>query len=69
MGRIADGAPLVYGPNGEKSQRVLIQKRQFTMSSAGKALCRWTLATAAVFIDYDNRQFEFIVPNPSDGTL
>lgn len=70
---IADGAPPVYGPNGEKSLAGFDPEEaiQYELGWKGALASGRVQATAAVFfIDYDNRQFEFIVPNPSgDGTL
>ena len=70
---IADGAPPVYGPNGEKTLAGFDPEEaiQYEFGWKGSSADGRLQATAAVFfIDYDNRQFEFIVPNPSgDGTL
>ena len=70
---IADGAPPVYGPNGEKTLAGYDPEEaiQYEFGWKGSSADGRLQATAAVFfIDYDNRQFEFIVPNPSgDGTL
>ena len=70
---IADGAPPVYGPNGEKTLAGFDPEEaiQYELGWKGSLADGRVQATAALFfIDYDNRQFEFIVPNPSgDGTL
>ena len=70
---IADGAPAVYGPNGEKTLAGFDPEEaiQYELGWKGSLADGRVQATAALFfIDYDNRQFEFIVPNPSgDGTL
>ena len=70
---IADGAPPVYGPNGEKTLAGFDPEEaiQYELGWKGSLADGRVQATAAVFfIDYDNRQFEFIIPNPSgDGTL
>ena len=70
---IADGAPPVYGPNGEKTLAGFDPEEaiQYELGWKGSLADGRVQATAALFfIDYDDRQFEFIVPNPSgDGTL
>ena len=70
---IAGGAPPVYGPNGEKTLAGFDPEEaiQYELGWKGSLADGRVQATAALFfIDYDNRQFEFIVPNPSgDGTL
>ena len=70
---IADGAPPVYGPNGEKTLAGFDPEEaiQYELGWKGSLADGRVQATAAIFfIDYDERQFEFIVPNPSgDGTL
>ena len=70
---IADGAPPVYGPNGEKTLASFDPEEaiQYELGWKGSLADGRVQASAALFfIDYDNRQFEFIVPNPSgDGTL
>jgi iron complex outermembrane receptor protein len=70
---IADGAPPVYGPNGEKTLAGFEPEEaiQYELGWKGSLADGRVQATAALFfIDYDDRQFEFIVPNPSgDGTL
>ena len=70
---IADGAPPVYGPNGEKTLAGFDPEEaiQYELGWKGSLADGRVQASAALFfIDYDNRQFEFIVPNPSgDGTL
>ncbi len=70
---IADGAPPVYGPNGEKTLAGFDPEEaiQYELGWKGSLADGRVQATAALFfIDYDNRQFEFIIPNPSgDGTL
>lgn len=70
---IAGGAPPVYGPNGEKTLAGFDPEEaiQYEFGWKGSLADGRVQATAAVFfIDYDNRQFEFIIPNPSgDGTL
>ena len=70
---IADGAPPVYGPNGEKTLAGFEPEEaiQYELGWKGSLADGRVQATAALFfIDYDDRQFEFIIPNPSgDGTL
>ena len=70
---IAGGAPPVYGPNGEKTLAGFEPEEaiQYELGWKGSLADGRVQATAALFfIDYDDRQFEFIVPNPSgDGTL
>ena len=70
---IAGGAPPVYGPNGEKTLAGFKPEEaiQYELGWKGSLADGRVQATAALFfIDYDDRQFEFIVPNPSgDGTL
>ena len=70
---IPDGAPPVYGPNGEKTLAGFDPEEaiQYELGWKGSLADGRVQATAAVFfIDYSDRQFEFIIPNPSgDGTL
>ena len=70
---IAGGAPPVYGPNGEKTLAGFEPEEaiQYELGWKGSLADGRVQATAALFfIDYNDRQFEFIIPNPSgDGTL
>ena len=70
---IGGGTPPVYGPNGERTLSGFEPEEavQYELGWKGSLVDDRIQATAAVFfIDYDARQYEFIIPNPSgDGTL
>jgi len=70
---IADGSPLIFGPNGEKTLLGFDKEEamQYEFGWKGELADGRIAATAAFFyIDYTSRQYEFIVENPNgDGTL
>ncbi len=70
---IADGAPPIFGPDGEKTLLGFDKEEalQYELGWKGDLADGRINVTAALFyIDYDSRQYEFIAPNPSgDGTL
>ena len=70
---IADGAPPVFDKNGNKTLAGFDPEEavQYELGWKGELLDGRASATVAIFYnDYDDRQFEFITPNPSgDGTL
>jgi len=70
---IADGAPPVFGPNGEKTLAGFDPEfvLQYELGWKGTFLDGRGTGTLAVFYsEYEDRQFEFILPNPSgDGLI
>jgi len=70
---IADGSPPIFGPDGEKTllgfdpEEALQYELGWKGSFAGG---RGSATVALFYTEYESRQYEFIIPNPSgDGTL
>ena len=70
---IADGAPPVFGPNGEKTLLGIDPEEliQYELGWKGSFMNGRGNLTAAVFYsDYNNRIYQYVVPNPDgSGTL
>ena len=70
---IADGAPPVFGPNGEKTLAGFDPEfvLQYEFGWKGTFLDGRASGTVAIFYsEYEDRQFEFILPNPGgDGLI
>ena len=70
---ISDGAPPVFGPNGEKTLAGFDPEfaLQYELGWKGTALDgRTSFAVALFYSEYEDRQFEFILPNPGgDGLI
>lgn len=70
---IADGAPLIFGPDGEPTLVGYDPERsaQYEVGVKSEIFGGMGSVTAAAFYTtYKNRQFEFIVPNPGgDGLI
>ena len=70
---IADGAPPVFGPNGEKTLAGFDPEfvLQYEFGWKGTFMDGRASGTVAIFYsEYEDRQFEFILPNPGgDGLI